>query len=228
MTLTPARLMVVLFIIGAGVFIYFQFRSDWVEVDERNFPHRVLQASVPALVYFDTAIGCRGGDGVFRTLSRQRRGVLDVFYVNSIAHPELARAYGVQHDVVFVLFERGRVVKRATAPELQASAMTKNNGLYSDETFLAEMEIFANLRPQAGFLETGPHRVALSRRARGSRRPSASPRPSPRRSAASSSVTVRGARRQQSGGGYAEALRRAARESSVLSSGNRAYVAASS
>jgi hypothetical protein len=145
MTLTPARLILALFLIGAGVVAYSHLRSDWVEVDERDFSRRVLQARVPALVYFDTAIGCRGGDGVFRKLSRQRRGILDVFYVNSIAHPELARAYGVQQDVVFVLFDRGQVRKWATAPMILGAVTAKNNGFYSDEGFLAEMELFANL-----------------------------------------------------------------------------------
>jgi hypothetical protein len=146
MTLTPARLVLLLSLIGAAAFAYAQFRSPWAEVDERDFHRRVLQARGPALVYFDTAIGCRGGDSVFRTLSRQRQGVLEVFYVNSIAHPGLARTYGVETDVVFVLFESGRVVKRATAPVVLASAMAKNNGIYSDESFLTEMELFANLR----------------------------------------------------------------------------------
>jgi thioredoxin-like negative regulator of GroEL len=124
---------------------YFHFRSDWVKVDERDFAQRVLQARVPALVYFDTAAGCRGGDTVFQTLSRQRRGVLEVFYVNSAEHPALARAYGVEQDVVFVLFDRGKVVRRATAPMILASITTRNGGLYSDDAFLAEMELFSNL-----------------------------------------------------------------------------------
>jgi hypothetical protein len=149
MTLTPARLILALFLIGAAVVAYSQVRSGWVEVDERDFSRRVLQARVPALVYFDTAIGCRNGDGVFRTLSRQRQGILEVFYVNSVAHPELARVYGVKQDVVFVLFDRGQVVKWATAPMILGSVTAKNNGFYSDEGFLAEMELFANLRPRS-------------------------------------------------------------------------------
>jgi hypothetical protein len=146
MTLTPARLILMLLVIGAGAFAYFQFRSAWVEVGERDFERRVLQAQRPALVYFDTAVGCRGADWVFKTLSRQRRGVLDVFYVNSIDHPNLAHAYGVERDVVFALFEHGRVVKRATAPVILALVTAKNNDGYSDQAFLAEMEAFANLR----------------------------------------------------------------------------------
>jgi hypothetical protein len=61
-TLTPLRvsLLAVVFVVGA--FAYLFMRSGWVEVDERYFDRRVLQASRPALVYFDTAIGCRGGD----------------------------------------------------------------------------------------------------------------------------------------------------------------------
>src|SRR5687768_4888307 len=136
MTLTPARLVLLLVLIGTGAFAYFQLRSPWVEVDERDFERRVLQAPRPALVYFDTAIGCRGGDSVFQTLTRQRQGSLDVFYVNSVEHPQLARDYGVKNDVVFVLFERGRVVNQATAPAVLAAAMAKNNGFYSDERFL--------------------------------------------------------------------------------------------
>ena len=152
MTLTPSRpvqallLVLLLLAIGAGAFVSFHFRSGWVEVDERDFARRVLQAPRPALVYFDTAVGCRGGDWVFRTLSRQRRGVLDVFYVNSVAHPALARAYGVEADVVFAFFERGRVVKRATAPVILALAETRANGIYSDESFLAEMNAFLDAR----------------------------------------------------------------------------------
>jgi len=46
-----------------------------------------------------------------------------------------------------VLFERGREVKRATAPEIHTVVAAKNNGSYSDEVFLSEMERFANLRP---------------------------------------------------------------------------------
>lgn len=124
---------------------YFHFRSDWVEVDERTFAQRVLQARVPALVYFDTAVGCRGGDTVFQALSRQRRGELEVFYVNSVEQPALARAYGVEHDVVFVLFDGGKVVRRATAPMVLASITTRNGGLYSDDAFLSEMVLFSNL-----------------------------------------------------------------------------------
>ena len=117
----------------------------WQEVGEQDFDRRVLQAKLPALVYFDTAIGCRDADWVFTTLSRQRQGVLAVFYVNAEAHPQLARTYGVDQHVVFVLFDQGRVVKRATAPEVLQSVMAKNRGLYTHEGFLREMEAFANL-----------------------------------------------------------------------------------
>ena len=147
MTLTPARLVLLLVLIGAAAFAYFQLRSPWVEVGERDFERRVLQAPRPALVYFDTAIGCRGGDSVFQTLSQQRKGALDVFYVSSIDHPKLAGTYGVKDDVVFVLFEGGRVVKQAAAPVVLAAAMARNNGIYSDETFLAEMDAFLDVRP---------------------------------------------------------------------------------
>jgi hypothetical protein len=144
--LTPLRLSLLLVVVFVAAVIYLQFRSGWVEVNERDFDRRVLQARVPAVVYFDTAIGCRGADWVFRTLSRRWRGAVDVFYVNSIDNRRLASRYGVNQDVVFVLFERGRVVKRATAPDVLAIVTAKNNGIYSDETFLSEMEAFANLR----------------------------------------------------------------------------------
>jgi len=68
-------------VLVAGAFAYVFLRSGWIEVDQRHFDRRVLQAPRPALVYFDTAIGCRDGDWVFRKLSRRWRGVLDVFYV---------------------------------------------------------------------------------------------------------------------------------------------------
>ena len=145
-TLTPLRLSLLAVVLVVAMFIYLQFRSSWVEVDERDFERRVLQARRPALVYFDTAVGCRGGDWVFRTLSRRWRGALDVFYVNSIGHPQLAQRYGVGADVVFVLFERGREVRRATAPEVHAAVAAKNNGFYSPEVFLSEIEVFANVR----------------------------------------------------------------------------------
>ena len=145
-TLTPLRLALVLLLLPLAAFAYYQFHSAWVEVGERDFERRVLQDRIPALVYFDTAIGCRGGDWVFRNLSRKWPGVLDVFYVNSVDHPGLAGRYGVSRDVVFVLFERGQAVKRATAPEVLAAVAAKNSGVYSDENFLAEMENFANLR----------------------------------------------------------------------------------
>jgi hypothetical protein len=144
--LTPLRLSLLAVVLVVAGIAYLQFRSSWVEVDEQRFDRLVLQDRRPALVYFDTAVGCRGGDGVFRKLSRQRRGALDVFYVNSIDHPALAGRYGVTRDVVFVLFERGQVVKRATAPEILALVSAKNNGFHSDEIFLSEMEAFANLR----------------------------------------------------------------------------------
>src|SRR5438552_16303834 len=67
-------------------FAYVFLRSGWAEVDERHFDQQVLRASRPALVYFDTAIGCRGGDVTFRTLSRRSRGALDVFHLNPTAH----------------------------------------------------------------------------------------------------------------------------------------------
>jgi hypothetical protein len=140
------RLIVLLLAAAVSAYLYVQFRSPWVEVDERDFERRVLQASVPVLVYFDTAIGCRGSDSVFSTLRKQHRGTLEVFYVNSIRHPALARTYGVGEDVVFVLFENGRVTRRATAPTVLASVTAKNNGFYSDEGFLAEMEIFVGSR----------------------------------------------------------------------------------
>jgi hypothetical protein len=145
-TLTPLRasLLAVVFVVGA--FAYLFMRSGWVEVDERHFDRRVLQASRPALVYFDTAIGCRGGDWVFRKLSRRWHGALDVFYVNSTEQRRLAERYGVGRDVVFVLFERGREVKRVMAPDIIAAVTAKNNGSYSDEIFLTEMEIFAKVR----------------------------------------------------------------------------------
>ena len=133
-------------VLVVGVFAYMFLRSGWVEVDERHFDRRVLQAPRPALVYFDTAIGCRGGDWVFRNLSRRWRGALDVFYVNSIEQRRLAERYGVGRDVVFVLFERGREVKRVTSPEVIAAVTAKNNGSFSEELFLTEMEILANVR----------------------------------------------------------------------------------
>jgi hypothetical protein len=144
--LTSLRLSLLAVVVVAGAFAYLFLRSGWTEVDERQFDRRVLQASRPALVYFDTAIGCRGGDVTFRTLSRRWRGVLDVFYVNSIEQRRLAERYGVGRDVVFVLFERGREVKRATAPQVHAVVAAKNNGFYSEPIFLREMEIFANVR----------------------------------------------------------------------------------
>ena len=144
--LTPLRLSLLAVVIVAAAFAYLFLRSGWVEVDERHFDRRVLQAPRPALVYFDTAIGCRGGDVTFRTLSRRWRGALDVFYVNSIEHRRLADRYGIGGDVVFVLFERGREVRRATAPQIHAIVAAKNNGFYSEEIFLKEMEIFANVR----------------------------------------------------------------------------------
>lgn len=120
--------------------------GSWQKVGEQDFDRRVLRAELPALVYFDTAIGCRGADWVFTTLSRQRQGVLAVFYVNAVAHRRLARTYGVNEHVVFVLFEQGRVVKRATAPEVLGVVTAKNGGFYTREGFLREMEAFANLR----------------------------------------------------------------------------------
>jgi hypothetical protein len=144
--LTPLRLSLLAVVIVAGAFAYLFLRSGWVEVDERDFDRRVLQAHRPALVYFDTAIGCRDGDSTFRTLSRRWRGALEIFYVNSIEQRRLAERYGVGRDVVFVLFERGREIKRATAPQLIAVVVAKNNGSYSEEIFLREMEIFANVR----------------------------------------------------------------------------------
>jgi hypothetical protein len=83
---------------------------------------------------------------VFRKLSRRWHGALDVFYVNSIEQRRLAERYGVGRDVVFVLFERGREVKRVTAPEIIAAVTAKNNGSYSDEIFLTEMESFAKVQ----------------------------------------------------------------------------------
>ena len=145
-TLTPLRFSRSLVVIVLVAFAYLQFRSGWVEVNERDFDRRVLQAGVPAVVYFDTAIGCRGGDVVFRNLSRRWRGALKVFYVNSIDNRQLASRYSVNQDVVFVLFERGQVVKRATAPDILTAVAAKNNGSYSDDIFLSEMEAFANLR----------------------------------------------------------------------------------
>lgn len=144
--LTPLRVSLLAVVLVVGAFAYMLLRSGWVEVDERQFDRRVLEAPRPALVYFDTAIGCRGGDWVFRTLRRRWRGALEVFYVNSVEQRRLAERYGVRHDVVFVLFERGREVKRVTAPEVIAVVTAKNNGSYSDEIFLTEMEIFANVR----------------------------------------------------------------------------------
>jgi hypothetical protein len=144
--LTPLRVSLLAVLIVAGAFAYLFLRSGWVEVDERHFDRQVLQDPRPALVYFDTAIGCRGGDWVFRTLSRRWRGVLDIFYVNSIEQRRLAERYGVGSDVVFVLFERGREVKRVSAPEVIAAITAKNNGVFSEEIFLTEMEIFANVR----------------------------------------------------------------------------------
>jgi len=133
-------------VLVAGAFAYVFLRSGWIEVDQRHFDRRVLQAPRPALVYFDTAIGCRDGDWVFRKLGRRWRGVLDVFYVNSVEQRQLAERYGVKRDVVFVLFERGREVKRVTAPDVIAVVTAKNNGSYSEDIFLTEMEFFANVR----------------------------------------------------------------------------------
>ena len=144
--LTPLRLSLLAVVIVVVAFAYVFLRSGWAEVDERHFDQQVLRASRPALVYFDTAIGCRGGDSVFRTLSRRWRGALDVFYVNSIEQRRLAERYGVGGDVVFVLFERGREVKRATAPQVHAIVAAKNNGFYSEEIFLRVIEILANVR----------------------------------------------------------------------------------
>ena len=144
--LTPLRLSLLAVVMVVVAFAYVFLRSGWAEVDERHFDQQVLRASRPALVYFDTAIGCRGGDVTFRTLSRRWRGALDVFYVNSIEQRRLAERYGVGGDVVFVLFERGREVKRATAPQVHAAVAAKNNGFYSEEIFLREIEILANVR----------------------------------------------------------------------------------
>jgi hypothetical protein len=145
-TLTPLRFSLLAVVIVVVGFAYLFLRSGWVEVDERTFDRRVLRASRPALVYFDTAIACRDGDWVFRKLSRRWRGVLDIFYVNSVEQRRLAERYGVGPDVVFVLFERGREIKRVSAPEVIKAVTAKNNGSYSEEVFLMEMEIFANVR----------------------------------------------------------------------------------
>jgi hypothetical protein len=154
MDITPKRLCLALLLLAGVVAFSTYYRSgpwgqhfgSWQKVDERDFDRRVLQANRPALVYFDTAIGCRGGDVVFTSLSRRQQGVLEVFYVDAEVNPGLARTYGVDHQVLFVLFEEGRVVKRETAPQVLRRVTDQNGGLYADEGFLLEMERFANLR----------------------------------------------------------------------------------
>ena len=135
--------LVVLLLVAGGVWF---LRSQSWEVGEKNFDRRVLQATTPVLVYFDTAPNCHGGYPVFQKLRNQRRGKLEVVHVNAVTYSRLASTYGVGKEVLIGLFDHGHVAKSMGAREWLGRVMAKNNGFYSDEAALADLESFVNLR----------------------------------------------------------------------------------
>lgn len=116
--------------------------EKWDEATQQDFGAKVLQASVPVLVYFDAAEDCRGADGVIFILKAKYKGKLDIVHVAMSTEPGLANSYGVRDDVIFALFKGGREVKRIDAPTLIGSVVAKNGGSFSDEVYQRELEDF--------------------------------------------------------------------------------------
>ena len=103
-----------------------------------------------ALVYFDAAEGCDGADVVFARLRKQWSKQLNVYYFKAESNPSFARKYGVAEDVVFALFQNGRMVKRVDAPTFLKPLLGPDNQVTSFESFFDDFQIaleqFANLR----------------------------------------------------------------------------------
>lgn len=133
--------------------------NAWEMVNDHTFGYKVLKSKLPALVYFDAANGCRGGDVVWERIRRQHKGQIDLFYVDAAMNPQLSRTYDVRKEVVFALFEQGRLVKRTEAKDIirrftspdpqKPGARVFNKKGASDDFFnalQAETEKFAGLR----------------------------------------------------------------------------------
>jgi len=122
----------------------------WQEVGAAEFDTVVLNSPLPALVYFDAVEGCDGADVVFARLRKRWDKQLNVYYFKAESNPSFARKYGVGEEVVFALFQNGRMVKRADAPTFLRPLLGPDNQVASFEAFLedfqAALERFANLR----------------------------------------------------------------------------------
>lgn len=152
------RIFLVIALIVAGGFWYHNSKTPslsttgtpWEEVSVADFDSRVLKSALPALVYFDAVEGCDGANVVFVRL-RQRWGKqLSVFHFKAESNPQFAHTFGVDEQVVFALFQDGRMVKRVDAPTFLRPLLGPNNEVSSfeafDDDFLAALERFANLR----------------------------------------------------------------------------------
>ena len=152
-----SKILVVLAMVAASGYWYYHSKNSsqhpsgppWEEVSAAQFDSRVLKSSLPALVYFDAVEGCDGADIVFARL-RQRWGKqLNVFHFKAESNPDFARNYGVNEEVVFALFQDGKLVKRVEAPVFLKpllgpdNTVSSMNAFYDD--FLAALEKFAKL-----------------------------------------------------------------------------------
>lgn len=124
--------------------------APWEEVGVADFDSRVLQSSLPVLVYFDAVEGCDGADVVFARLRQKWGKQLSVYHFKAESNPHFAGRYGVGEHVVFALFQDGRMVKRIDAPTFLRPLLGPNNEVSSFEAFyddfLVALERFANMR----------------------------------------------------------------------------------
>lgn len=104
----------------------------WIKVGARDFDAKVLRSNLPALVYFDTAVGCRTVDDAFLRLRRERVGRLNLYYVDADKYPELSGKYGVNEEVMLVLFRDGRLIRSIEAKDVNGS-IQKRVGFHSIE-----------------------------------------------------------------------------------------------
>ena len=132
--------LILLLLAIAGVFFY-QYSQPW-EITGNDFDRRVLQSRIPVLVYFDAAPGCEGAFPVYLKFRSKWKGKLDVLRINAQKNPQLARDYDVKTEVVNILFHHGSEVKRMGAEEWVRRVAARNDGYYSDDSALAELDSF--------------------------------------------------------------------------------------
>ncbi|MBI3552878.1 MAG: hypothetical protein HY077_10200 [Elusimicrobia bacterium] len=90
-----------------------------MEIKQADFAEKVLQVSTPVLVMFDVARQCGCAEDELISLRGQWKGSVAVVTMNAVDSPALGAQYGVEKDAIVLLFDHGRLVKRANAREME-------------------------------------------------------------------------------------------------------------